>query len=393
MLGVCGGIAAYKICGLVRELKKLNCEVKVVMTESAAKFVTPLTFSTLSENPVMIGLFPETSSSSTDYSVNHIQLALWADLILVAPATANTIAKIAYGFADNLLTSIILANRCPVALCPSMDVDMFENEVTQNNLKLLSGRGFNIIEPGTGFLASGLTGKGRLPDNSEILKGIEKIFLGSTKEFTGKRVVVTAGPTREFIDPVRFISNRSSGKMGYEIARAFAVRGALVTLISGPVDITPPPNVTLIKVNSSKEMFSAVKEKDADIYVMAAAVSDFTAAEPSKEKIKKEDFGMSIKLSKTDDILAWLGKNKSSSLLVGFALETNNETENALKKLETKNADIIVLNNPLIEGAGFETDTNIITILDRKGNKLSLPKMSKYDAANQIIDYTIRYSK
>lgn len=391
LVGVCGGIAAYKICSLIRELKKLNNEVRVVMTPTSTQFVTPLTFSTLSENEVLVDFFPSNSNTNTNYSVNHIKLSLWADLIVIAPATANTIAKITYGLADNLLTSLVLAKRCPVALCPSMDVDMYENPITQKNLSLLRERGFFIIEPDTGFLASGLSGKGRLPDISSIIQEIDNI-LNPLKDLLGKKVLITAGPTREFIDPVRFISNRSSGKMGYELAKATKERGAEVTLISGPVNLKPIPGVNIINVISSEQMFEEVKKHyfEKDIIIMSAAVSDYTIKNYSPLKLKKETNDLNLTLNPTQDILKWLGENKSdNTILIGFALETNNDIENATKKLETKKADIIILNNPLIEGAGFETDTNVIKIIDKNKNITELPKLTKYELAHKIIDYIL----
>ena len=396
LLGVCGGIAAYKVCGLVRELKKLNAEVRVVMTPTSTQFVTPLTFSTLSENEVLVNIFPDDPNSNTNYSVSHIKLALWADLIIIAPATANTIAKITHGFADNLLTSLVLANRCPVALCPSMDVDMYENPATQNNLNNLRERGYHIIEPAEGFLASGLTGKGRLPESDAIIKNITGILKKMDNDLSGKRVLITAGPTREFIDPVRFISNCSSGKMGFALARAAMERGAEVTLVTGPVNINPPKNVKVISINSTEEMFEIVKANasEKDIIIMSAAVSDFTVKNYSEVKIKKDESDLTLELKKTDDILMWLGNNKdSNTVLVGFALETNNETENAKKKLHSKNADMIVLNNPLVDGAGFDTDTNVITIINKKGILENCPKMSKYETAHKIIDYAVEFIK
>ena len=391
LLGVCGGIAAYKICSLVRELKKLNNEVRVVMTPTSTQFVTPLTFSTLSENEVLVDFFPPNTNTNTNYSVNHIKLSLWADLILIAPATANTIAKITYGFADNLLTSLVLAKRCPVALCPSMDVDMYENPITQKNLSLLRERGFFIIEPETGFLASGLSGKGRLPEISSIIQKIDNI-LNPKKDLLGKKVLITAGPTREFIDPVRFISNRSSGKMGYELAKATKERGAEVTLISGPVNLNPIPEVNIINVITAEQMFEEVKKhySEKDIIIMSAAVSDYTIRNYSTHKLKKEANELNLTLNPTQDILLWLGENKNDkTILIGFALETNNDIDNAIKKLETKKADIIILNNPLIEGAGFETDTNIIKIIDRNKNITEFPKLTKYELAHKIIDYIL----
>jgi len=391
LVGVCGGIAAYKICSLIRELKKLNNEVRVVMTPTSTHFVTPLTFSTLSENEVLVDFFPSNSNTNTNYSVNHIKLSLWADLIVIAPATANTIAKITYGLADNLLTSLVLAKRCPVALCPSMDVDMYENPITQKNLSLLRERGFFIIEPDTGFLASGLSGKGRLPDISSIIQEIDNI-LNPLKDLLGKKVLITAGPTREFIDPVRFISNRSSGKMGYELAKATKERGAEVTLISGPVNLKPIPGVNIINVISSEQMFEEVKKHyfEKDIIIMSAAVSDYSIKNYSPLKLKKETNDLNLTLNPTQDILKWLGENKSdNTILIGFALETNNDIENATKKLETKKADIIILNNPLIEGAGFETDTNVIKIIDKNKNITELPKLTKYELAHKIIDYIL----
>jgi len=404
LLGVCGGIALYKVCGLVRELKKLKADVKVVMTPTSIQFVSPLTFSTLSENEVFVDFFPANQSTTTNASVNHIKLALWADLILIAPATANTIAKIAHGFADNLLTSLVLASKSPVVFSPSMDLDMFENLVTQYNIKTLTARGYKVIEPASGFLASGLSGKGRLPDLDVIVKYVSEIFQTGTshsqedekKDLSGKNILVTAGPTREYIDPVRYISNRSSGKMGFELAKSASKRGANVTLISGKVNLPIPKNINYVPVITSKEMFDSVKDNFAnqDIIIMAAAVADFEVKNYSEIKIKKEANEFLLELKKTTDILAWIGQNKTgNSTIVGFALETNDEIKNAQKKLISKNLDMVVINNPLVTGAGFETDTNIITILNKNGEILSYPKMSKEDIANNILDYAINVTK
>jgi phosphopantothenoylcysteine decarboxylase/phosphopantothenate--cysteine ligase len=401
LLGTCGGIALYKVCDLVRELKKLNVDVRVVMTSASTRFVSPLTFSTLSENEVFVDMLPANQSTGTDVSVNHIKLALWADLILIAPATANTIAKITHGFTDNLLTSLVLASRSPVVLCPSMDANMFDNAATQDNIRTLKSRGYKIIEPDSGPLASGLSGKGRLPEADTIVKYISKIFQtepsqDDKKDLLGKNILITAGPTHEFIDPVRYISNRSSGKMGFELAKVASKRGANVTLISGKVNLPIPQNVNYIPVITSKEMFESVKDNYASqhIIIMAAAVADYEVQNYSELKLKKDDKDFSLELKKTTDILAWLGRNRTSnSTIVGFALETNNEIANAREKIVSKNIDMVVINNPLVPGAGFETDTNIVTILNKNGEIINYPKMSKEEIANNILDYSITINK
>ena len=406
LLGVCGGIALYKVCNLVRELKKSGADVKVVMTPAAAQFVLPTTFSVLSENEVFGDFLPATQSAAADTSVNHINLALWADLILIAPATANTIAKIAHGFADNLLTSLVLANRSPVVLSPSMDAAMLENQATQDNIRILNSRGYKIIEPDSGYLASGLSGKGRLPEPNEIVKYVSELLQSGTsqdivsqdrqKDLAGKNLLITAGPTREYIDPVRYISNRSSGKMGFELAKAASKRGANVTLISGEVSLPIPQNINYVPVVTSKEMFDSVKDNllHKDIVIMAAAVADYEVKNYSEIKIKKRDADFSLELKKTPDILAWIGQHRpANSTIVGFALETNDEVINAQKKLVSKNIDMIVVNNPLTPGAGFGTDTNIIKILNKNGEVADYPKMSKEDSANNILSYIIAATK
>jgi phosphopantothenoylcysteine decarboxylase / phosphopantothenate---cysteine ligase len=391
LIGVCGGIAAYKVCYLIREIKRLGADVKVVMTPSATNFITPLTFSTLSNNKVSVDMFPEKAISDTSFSVDHINYSLWADLILIAPATANTIAKLANGIADNLLTSIVLAARSPILLAPSMDVDMYENSITQDNLSRLNDRGFVIIEPDSGELASGLKGKGRLPETSALIHKIEKTF--SKKDLLNKKILITAGPTREMIDPVRYISNRSSGKMGIALAQATALRGAQTTLICGPTQVDIPQEIKTIRVIDAEEMSNATMThfNNSDIVIMAAAVSDYRPLKVSKDKIKKGEEIFSLDLIKTDDILKHLGKNKTKQFVIGFAVETSNEIENAKAKLIDKNLDMIVLNNPLMEGAAFDVDTNIVTIITKDGRLLTYDKMLKSEVANIILDKTLEF--
>jgi phosphopantothenoylcysteine decarboxylase/phosphopantothenate--cysteine ligase len=392
LIGVCGSIAAYKVCYLIRELRRLEASVKIIMTPAATQFVTPLTFSTLSSNEVSINMFPENILSDTSLSIDHINLALWADVILIAPATANTIAKVANGLTDNLLTSIILAARSPVLIAPSMDVDMYENNITQENLKRLKNRGYSIIEPESGELASGLTGKGRLPETSTLIYEIEKIF--TKQDFLHKKILITAGPTREMIDPIRYISNRSSGKMGFALAKAASLRGAEITLISGPTHLDIQKNIKTIKVITADEMFryTQLHYKISDIIIMSAAVSDYKPLHISRDKIKKAEGKFSLDLTGTEDILQYLGKNKSKQLLVGFAVETSDEIKNAKAKLNNKNLDMIILNNPLVEGAGFDVDTNIITIISRDGKEENIDKMPKFDIANKILDKILELS-
>lgn len=396
LLGITGGIAAYKICNLVRLFVKSGAEVKVIMTPAAAKFVSPLTLSVLSKNEVAINMFPEETNYENTESVSaktwHINFGLWADIFVIAPATANTIAKIVCGISDNFLLSTVLASRCPVIVAPTMDEDMYKNKVTQNNLKKIKELNYDIIDPVEGELASGLFGFGKMPEPEAIFEFV-KSKLVKKKDLSGKKVLITAGPTIELIDSVRYISNFSSGKMGFEIARAAAERGADVTLISGPVNLETPSLVKRINVSSSVEMFDSVRAnmKNKDLIIMSAAVADFKPENTLNRKIKKEKTGKNLELSfvQTRDILKYLGENKKSYFLIGFALETDDGLKNAKFKLVSKKADMIVLNNPKEKGAGFGTDTNILTFVDKKSSR-KLPLLSKYEAGNSILDYYIK---
>ena len=390
LIGVTGGISAYKMCTVVRLLKKSGALVRVLMTQSATQFVTPLTFSTLSQEEVLTSLWPENTSTSTRASVEHINLALWADAMLVAPATANTIAKIVHGIADDVVSSTVLALRCPLLIAPAMDVDMYLNEATQKNLSILRERGHHILPPVEGELASGLTGPGRLPEPETIVAFIESVLAKTPHDLKGKKILVTAGPTHEPIDPVRFIGNRSSGKMGFAIANAAAQRGADVTLVSGPVSLGTPKHVARIDVETAEEMHKAVIEnaKRCDAVIMSAAVADYTPKKPAAHKIKKDDSskGLTLELTPTSDILRELGKKKNGTLLVGFALETQDELKNAQEKLRKKNLDLIVLNSARDEHSPFGSDTNTVTIIGKDGKPEKLPRLSKFDVAVEILN-------
>lgn len=389
LLGVTGGIAAYKSCYLVREFRKAGADVKVIMTDAATKFVSPLTFSTLSEHDVAVDLWSENQTTSSDIGTRHIDLAVWADAFLIAPASANTIAKVTFGLADNLLTVVSLACRAPLLLAPTMDADMFLNETTRRNLDVLSERGVFVIPPEEGEHASGLHGPGRFPEIDIIVKYLDGVLEKSYQDFRSKSVLVTAGPTHEPIDPVRFLGNRSSGKMGFAIAQAAALRGAAVTLISGPVHLETPRHVKRINVQTADEMHKAVMEHSgaAEVVIMAAAVADFKPEHPQSAKIKKSSGpAPEVKLTSNVDILKALGEKKNGKFLVGFALETENELEHARQKLKSKNLDLIVLNSLQDEGAGFGSDTNVVTFLDPDGKPEKLPKQSKYDVAHSLLD-------
>ncbi len=385
LLGVSGGIAAYKSVYLLRELVKRGAQVKVVMTPMATEFVGKLTFATLSRNPVYSDFFDK----KTGEWISHVELGLWADAFVIAPATANTIAKMAHAIADNLLLTTYLSARCPVFVAPTMDLDMYCHPSVKENIDKLASMGINIIEPGEGELASGLYGKGRMAEPTEIVAALEKFFRAS-QDFAGEKILVTAGPTYELIDPVRFIGNFSSGKMGYAIAEEFARRGAKVFLVSGPTSLTiNHPGVEVIDVISARDMFQKAREifPEVDVAVLAAAVADYRPQTMAQTKIKKSDDEMIIRLVKNPDIAANLGKiKKPGQILVGFALETDNEFRNATEKLRKKNFDFIVLNSLKDKGAGFGTDTNKVYFVYPDGKVDEFPLKSKKEVASDIAD-------
>jgi len=384
LLGVTGCIAAYKSCLIVRELVKRGADVKVVMTPSATEFITPLTLATLSQNEVIVNTFPKTQKDGTKLSTWHIDYALWADLMLIAPATINTIAKISYGFADNALTTLVTALRSPLVIAPAADVDMYNNPINRENLEKLERLGYYIIYSESGELASGLSGEGRLAEVNKIIDAVEVVLSGYSKDLVSKKILVSAGPTYEDIVPVRFIGNRSSGKMGYATAKAAFLRGADVTLISGPSLQNIYPEIKMIKVRSASEMEKAVK-KEVDknnLLIMSAAVSDFRPLKAALNKMKKKKGLLDLKLEMNPDILSSLKTKKTK--IVGFALETQNELSNAKKKLKEKHLDMIVLNSPGKE-SGFEVDTNQVTIIKRDSKQIKLPLLSKFQVANRIL--------
>lgn len=388
ILGVSGGIAAYKSCYLVRELVRLGADVRVVMTPSACEFVTPLTFSTLSKNEVIVNIFPE-KKENTKTATWHINLAQWADLIVIAPATVNTIAKINYGIADNALTTLVSARRCPMLIVPAADEDMYLSYSNQKNISELKMQGIHFLEAEYGELASGLTGYGRMAEVDLIVDKIKSLLYNSDKDFNKKKVLITSGPTFEPIDPVRFIGNRSSGKMGHALALASLYRGANVTVITGPTNLNYPSSIKLIKVKTAEEMFNAVKKEfpKCDIFISAAAVSDYRPKQISKSKIKKTQSHLVIELVENKDILKEISKfKKKNQIVVGFSVETENEIENSKAKLVKKKLDMIVINNPLEEGSAFEVDTNQIYILKKDGSFQKYPKKFKFDVANDILD-------
>lgn len=383
ILGITGGIAAYKSAEICRRLKKLEANVVVVMTDAGARFITPLTMETLSGNEVVSELFPPNKVVGT----RHIDLATWAELILIAPATANIIGKIANGISDDILSTVVMSSLSPVLICPSMNENMYENKIVQTNIQRLKNLGYRFIEPEIGDLACGSVGKGRLPDLDVILREVSEILVGK-KNLKGKKFVITAGPTCEPIDKVRFISNRSSGKMGYALAEEAKSRGAQVTLISGPAGLPKPVGMRFHQVRTVGEMYSGVKShlREADVLIMAAAVSDFTAKVIYPGKMKKDKGKICLELEPTIDILKSISKYKGNRVFVGFALETENEIENAKKKLQDKNLDLIVVNNPDTFGAGFEVDTNVVVLMDRKGKTEKLPLLTKKLVAEKILD-------
>lgn len=389
VIGICGGIAAYKITSLVRMLVKDGAQVQVIMTPDAQNFVTPLTFATLSKKPV----YSEYFEPKSGVWHNHVDIALKADLMLIAPATANTLSKMANAACDNLLLATYLSAKCPVMFAPAMDLDMWKHPATQANIQRLQHFGNTMIAPGTGELASGLVGEGRLAEPEDIYAAIYTFF-EKQQTLKGKKALVTAGPTHEAIDPVRFIGNHSSGKMGFAIAESLTSLGAEVTLISGPTHLPTPASVKRIDVTSSKEMLDAAEGyfDQADIIVMSAAVADYTPVTVANQKIKKKDDTFQIALQKTTDILATLGKRKKAQqTLVGFALETNDEIENAKGKLARKNLDFIVLNSMQDQGAGFAGDTNKVTVIGKDGTQVAFPLKSKREVADDLANLIVTH--
>ena len=382
LLGVTGGIAAYKAAALASALVKLHANVEVVMTENATKFITPLTFEQLTGRRTMVDTFDRNFS----HQVEHISLAERTDLVIVAPATANVCAKLAHGLADDMLTTTVLACKCPKLIAPAMNTIMYENPVTQDNLQILCRYGWDVIEPASGRLACGAVGKGKMPEPEDLVQHILR-YIALPHDLTGKKVLITAGPTQEALDPVRYLTNHSTGKMGYAIAKMAMLRGADVTLISGPTNITPPPFVATVNIRSAADMFQAVAEhcKEADMIFMAAAIADYTPANYVDNKIKKKDGDLSIPLNRTQDILAWLGQHRrEDQVICGFSMETENLLENSRAKLLKKNADIICANNLKVEGAGFGVDTNVISVITKEC-LTELPLQSKESAANEIL--------
>jgi len=392
-LGVTGGVAAYKAAELVRRLQQDGFSVQVVMTRGAREFLMPLTFAALTGQKVITDLFGESSGgdANLDSAIEHIAVAQRTDLLLVAPATADILAKFARGNADDFLSTLYLATTAPVVLAPAMNVNMWNHAATQENVELLRARGATVVDPAEGYLACGMTGAGRLAGQEEIVAAVREA-LKTERDLVGETVLVTAGPTCEDLDPVRYITNRSSGKMGYAVAEAAAARGAKVILVSGPVNLETPAEVERIDVRTAKEMHRAVVERfaGASIAILAAAVADYRPVQQHAEKIKKGDAPLTISLEPTTDILAEVAKTKDRGIVVGFAAETDHVAENARKKLSAKNADLIVANDVTAEGAGFDQDMNIVTLFSRDGRDLALPKLSKREVAHRILDEVIR---
>lgn len=390
LLGVTGGIAAYKAAALASLLVKQHASVEVVMTKNATEFIAPLTFEQLTGNRVSCDTFDR----NFVHKVEHISLAKRTDLVIVAPATANIIAKFAHGLADDMLTTTVLACRCPKLVAPAMNTNMYENPVTQDNMDVLRRYGWEVIEPASGRLACGDIGAGKLPEPETLLWHILR-KIGMEHDLAGKNVLVTAGPTQEAIDPVRCITNHSTGKMGCALAKMAMLRGAKVTLVAGPLEVTPPPFTTVVPVVSAEDMFAEVtaRAKDADFIFKAAAVADYTPAEYADEKVKKKDGDMTITLRRTKDILKYLGENRrEDQVICGFSMETRDLIENSKKKLDKKNADMICANNLKVSGAGFGTDTNVISVITKQG-VTELPLQSKDECANAILDIAVGIAK
>lgn len=387
VLAVSGSIAAYKIASLASALKKLHVNVQVLMTKNAVNFINPITFESLTGNKCLVDTFDR----NFQYSVEHVALAKQADVVLVAPASANVIGKIAHGIADDMLTTTVMACKCKKIIAPAMNTNMFDNPILQDNLKILEHYGYEVISPAVGYLACGDTGAGKMPEPELLLQYILR-EIAYEKDMQGKRVLVTAGPTQESIDPVRFITNHSTGKMGYAIAKMCMLRGAEVTLVSGPTSIAKPEFVHVVDVVTAKEMYEEVtkRAKDQDIIIKAAAVADYRPKSVSSEKMKKKDDDLAISMERTDDILKFLGEHKKEhQFLCGFSMETENMLENSRKKLEKKNLDMIVANNLKVEGAGFAGDTNVVTIITGQ-EEVSLGKMTKEETALRILDEILK---
>lgn len=392
LLCVTGGIAVYKACTLTSKLTQAGANVKVILSEAAAKFVPPLTFQALSRNEVYTDTFDEKDPKK----IAHIDLADWADLVLIAPATANVIGKLANGIGDNMVTTTLLAVTAPVWVAPAMNVHMYEHPAVQKNIKTLKEYGYRFIEPNEGYLACGYVGKGRMEEPENIISILENYYNDYVQIFKGRKIIITAGPTRERIDPVRFITNFSSGKMGYSLAEEAANLGADVTLISGPVSLTPPSNVKFISVESAEEMYNEVMNEydQSEMVVMTAAVADYRPKKVADKKIKKKDGeGETIELERTKDILYELGQRKKDQVLIGFAAETNDLEKYARIKLAKKNADMIVANNVKVKGAGFGVDTNIVTIFKKDGTYVELPKLTKKEVAKKILQEALPFMK
>ena len=390
LLCVSGSIAAYKIAYLASALKKLKADVHVLMTRNATNFINPITFETLTGNKCLVDTFDR----NFEFSVEHVSLAKAADVVLVAPASANVIAKLAHGLADDMLTTTVLACTCRKMISPAMNTRMFENPITQDNLKICEHYGMEVISPASGYLACGDTGAGKMPEPEVLLQYILK-EIQYEKDLKGKKILVTAGPTREAIDPVRYITNHSTGKMGYAIAKTAALRGAEVTLVSGPAEVEPPMFVNFVPVVTAKDMFEAVtgRSDEMDAVIKAAAVADYRPKFVNTEKTKKKDGDMAIELERTDDILKWLGEHKKDSqFLCGFSMETEHMLENSRAKLKKKNLDMIVANNLKVAGAGFGTDTNVVTMI-RENKETELPIMSKEEVAGAILDEIFRIER
>lgn len=383
LLGVTGSIAAYKIASLASSLKKLHADVHVIMTKNAVNFINPITFESLTGNKCLVDTFDR----NFQFQVEHVSIAKKADVVMIAPASANIIGKLAHGIADDMLTTTVMACKCKIFVAPTMNTNMYENPILQDNIGILKHYGFEVIEPASGYLACGDVGAGKMPEPEILLEYIKR-EIAREKDLTGKKILVTAGPTQEAIDPVRFITNHSSGKMGYALAKAAMLRGADVTLVSGPCAIEPPTFVNVVPVVTAKEMFDAVTSisHEQNIIIKAAAVADYRPCEIHSDKIKKNDANMNIELEKTDDILGFLGKNRTpNQFLCGFSMETQNMIGNSRAKLIKKNLDMVAANNLKVEGAGFKGDTNVLTLITQDED-VSLELMSKEDAADVILD-------